>query len=474
MVDHKKSIQNKSKIVQSKVSKDLSTAYKKYANGFNRPSLLLNLEARMMFDGAAPIAADEIIENTTPQSPESLPEPIAADTTTEATAESSEAQLEESTSADDVDGIADSLEVGEDSSAEIVSAEEASDALALDGADSVAAPLFGPEATATPVATTVSTSTDSVDSATVEAESSSEPEQAIEEEYETVAEAVTEADEAEEAVVEEEPEVNRVVFIDTSVAGFEELLDGVIAEVEAGSEEVASELITDTVSLTESSDADAANLSTAPPAADDVVSNSTQVASSDLGATSSLEDAGYIANEDGAIIVDGVAIYLLDPNDNQIEEITETLAGYTDLDAIDIISHGAAGEIQLGNQRVNNETLSDYADLIAQWGDALAENGDILLHGCEVADSTEFLDTFAELTDADVAASDDDTGNAEFGGDFELEVSTGSIEAVALLAADTAAAFEGVLAAGDHDTDGECPRRRGWTNSSLGSRACQH
>jgi len=83
------------------VSKDLSTAYKKYANGFNRPSLLLNLEARMMFDGAAPIAADEIIENTTPQSPESLPEPIAADTATEATAESSEAQLEESTSADE-------------------------------------------------------------------------------------------------------------------------------------------------------------------------------------------------------------------------------------------------------------------------------------------------------------------------------------------------------------------------------------
>ena len=68
MVDHKKSISNKSKIVESKVSKDLSTAYKKYANGFNRPSLLLNLEQRMMFDGAAPIVADEIIDNTTEQS----------------------------------------------------------------------------------------------------------------------------------------------------------------------------------------------------------------------------------------------------------------------------------------------------------------------------------------------------------------------------------------------------------------------
>ena len=398
MVDHKKSIKNKSKIVESKVSKDLSTAYKKYANGFNRPSLLLNLEQRMMFDGAAPIVADEIIDNTTEQSPESLPEPTASSDTEAAEKEATETTDAVGTQEEsaDVDGIADSLEVGDENSSDTVTSEEASDALALDGADTTATPLFGSDAT--PIASETPTSSESESEQATEVEDDSD---------ETISEA--ESEEAEEAV--EEPEVNRVVFIDTSVAGFEELLSGVIAEVESGSEETASELITDTVALTESSDADAANLSTAPPATDDVVSNSTQVASSDLGATSSLEDGGYIANEDGAIIVDGVAIYLLDPNDNQDEKISNTLADYTDLDAVDIISHGAAVELQSVNQRDHSETLSDHAD---------------------------------------------DAGNTESDGDLGLEVNTGLIEVASLLNATIAPGFEAALAAGmDHDTDGD-------------------
>jgi len=53
-----------------------------------------------------------------------------------------------------------------------------------------------------------------------------------------------------------------------------------------------------------------------------------------------------------------------------------------------------------------------------------------------------------------VAGSDDLTGNEEFGGDWELEVATSSIEAVTLLSADTASAFSGVLGPLD-DTDGD-------------------
>jgi len=63
-------------IEQSEVSKAVEKSYKKYANGFQRPSVLLSLEPRMMFDGAAPAVLDDIIEssNAGPSS-ESLPNP---------------------------------------------------------------------------------------------------------------------------------------------------------------------------------------------------------------------------------------------------------------------------------------------------------------------------------------------------------------------------------------------------------------
>ena len=375
MVGHKKNIKDKSKIVQSKVSEGISNAYKKYANGFNRPSLLLNLEARMMFDGAAPAVADEILENANNQSPEALPAPTGE--SQEASQESSQETTESSTEAsDDVDGIADSLEVGDATASEIVTAEEVNDALSIDGAESTVEPLFGPSALQASSDTVAVNAVIETTVATTVAEPTTED--VIEEvaTESTVDNADDEVEEVEE-VAAEEPQVSRVVFIDTSVAGYEDLLDGVIQEVELSAEDNLAPVDLSSVVATESSDADTANLSTAPPAADEVSSSTTTQASNGLGADTEIEDSGYTVNEDGAIIIDGVAIYLLDPADNQVEEITNTLAGYTGLEAIDIISHGAAGEIQLGNQRINSETLDGYADQIAQWGDALAENGDI-------------------------------------------------------------------------------------------------
>lgn len=62
-------------IEQSPVSKAVQKSYKRYANGFQRPSVLLSLEPRMMFDGAAPTIMDELIDAGSTSSPESLPNP---------------------------------------------------------------------------------------------------------------------------------------------------------------------------------------------------------------------------------------------------------------------------------------------------------------------------------------------------------------------------------------------------------------
>ena len=63
-------------VEQSEVSKAVNKSYKKYANGFQRPSVLLSLEPRMMFDGAAPAVVDDIIDIPNSNSnAESLPNP---------------------------------------------------------------------------------------------------------------------------------------------------------------------------------------------------------------------------------------------------------------------------------------------------------------------------------------------------------------------------------------------------------------
>jgi methionine-rich copper-binding protein CopC len=65
-------------------------------------------------------------------------------------------------------------------------------------------------------------------------------------------------------------------------------------------------------------------------------------------------------------------------------------------------------------------------------GDSLTETGDMLLYGCNVAQGEAglaFINTLAQFTGADVAASDDATG---YGGDIELEIRSCTIEAISL------------------------------------------
>ena len=129
-------------------------------------------------------------------------------------------------------------------------------------------------------------------------------------------------------------------------------------------------------------------------------------------------------------------IQLLDANRDGIDQITELLDGSdTRYDAVHIISHGNAGQLNLGSSVLDADSLSGYAGQLVGWADGMTEDADLLFYGCNLAgdaDGEAFINTLSELTGADVAASDDLTGAAELGGDWELERSTGSIEALTL------------------------------------------
>ena len=89
------------------------------------------------------------------------------------------------------------------------------------------------------------------------------------------------------------------------------------------------------------------------------------------------------------------------------------------------------------------------ADVFRAWGEALTADGDILIYGCDLAASgagEALVDALAQLTRADVAASDDRTGHAALGGDWDLEYQFGVVETALAPSSDAQKYWSGVLA----------------------------
>ncbi|MCP5330295.1 MAG: DUF4347 domain-containing protein [Pseudomonadales bacterium] len=131
----------------------------------------------------------------------------------------------------------------------------------------------------------------------------------------------------------------------------------------------------------------------------------------------------------------GVDFYVLNPDEDGVQQIADILVAYQNLDAIDVISHGSAGSLLLGNSELSNSNLASYAQSLSQIGQSLSSTGDLLLYGCDVGageTGQTFVEQLAAATGADVLASEDLTGAAALGGDWQLEVSAGSAEVQAL------------------------------------------
>jgi hypothetical protein len=141
-----------------------------------------------------------------------------------------------------------------------------------------------------------------------------------------------------------------------------------------------------------------------------------------------------------------IAILVLDPTFDGIDQIADAVAGYTNLDAIHIISHGSAGSLSLGSSTLDSSNIADYSNQLASIGNALNATGDILLYGCNVAQGdagVAFVNQLATLSNADIAASNNLTGQ---GGDWALEVASGPIEAALVIDQATQMQYAGTLA----------------------------
>ncbi|MDB9511191.1 DUF4347 domain-containing protein [Kamptonema animale CS-326] len=129
--------------------------------------------------------------------------------------------------------------------------------------------------------------------------------------------------------------------------------------------------------------------------------------------------------------INGAEIAILNDKSSGIEQITAALANKKDIEALHILSHGSPGNLQIGAEGLNGNNIENFSTQLKQWGKALTEKGEILLYGCDVAageTGLQFIQNLYQLTGADIAASNNKTGNKALGGDWELEVKIGNIE----------------------------------------------
>ncbi|MEG3997249.1 DUF4347 domain-containing protein, partial [Microcoleus sp. SVA1B1] len=149
--------------------------------------------------------------------------------------------------------------------------------------------------------------------------------------------------------------------------------------------------------------------------------------------------------------IDGAKIVILNESFSGIDQITNALASTQELSSIHIVSHGSDGTLFLGNSPLNETTLETHEATVKQWGKALKANADILLYGCNVAQTEQgkaFVKRLSKLTKANVAASTTLTGNAKLGGNWNLEFIIGKIQAALAFSPEVTAAYSGILGNG--------------------------
>jgi len=171
-------------------------------------------------------------------------------------------------------------------------------------------------------------------------------------------------------------------------------------------------------------------------------------------------------------------VVLLDNASNGVTQISNALKQHSGLDAVHIVSHGSEGSVSLGGSRLDFDTLTGNIKAIHKWSRAFSEDGDLLVYGCNLAASEEgqaLVRSLATLTGTDVAASDDPTGHADLGADWDLEYRVGDVEADVAFGAEVRQDWHASLVQPnitaretvDADSDGQIDRIKVTTDQNL-------
>ncbi|RDD63071.1 DUF4347 domain-containing protein [Ferruginivarius sediminum] len=153
--------------------------------------------------------------------------------------------------------------------------------------------------------------------------------------------------------------------------------------------------------------------------------------------------------QDWQTLVDGVdpsaEVVFIGKGQDGLSAMADAVRGRDDIDAVHIVSHGYAGGLYLGRHAVTSNDLGASADDLRVFGNALSDDADILIYGCNVAQGeagAAFVDRLSALTGADVGASTDMTGTD----DWDFEYNAGVVESGSAFSAAAMTGFGGSLA----------------------------
>jgi hypothetical protein len=157
-----------------------------------------------------------------------------------------------------------------------------------------------------------------------------------------------------------------------------------------------------------------------------------QAQSASRGASIVIVDPG-IASVDILVnhFTPGSKVFHLDELKNPLASILAILKANAPVGTLHLFSEGRPGSLVFSSVAVNDRTLENNMELLANWRSYFIEGGDILLYGDEVARGEagiDFIRNLAIFTGIDVAASDNHTGFWRKGGDWLLEIHSGRIE----------------------------------------------
>ncbi|MEG4092154.1 DUF4347 domain-containing protein, partial [Microcoleus sp. Pol12B4] len=144
-------------------------------------------------------------------------------------------------------------------------------------------------------------------------------------------------------------------------------------------------------------------------------------------------------------IAAGTEVITLDAARDGLEQITAALVSRSHIKSIHIISHGRPASLQLGAINLNLTNLKTYAKQLQLWSRSLAESGEILLYGCDVAageKGANFVQHLSQLTKAKIAASRSPIGSSAMGGDWQLDYTTGVVSSGLAIDPATRAAYQ--------------------------------
>ncbi|PMX10290.1 glycosyl hydrolase [Pseudomonas sp. FW215-R4] len=132
-------------------------------------------------------------------------------------------------------------------------------------------------------------------------------------------------------------------------------------------------------------------------------------------------------------VAPGTQVVKLDASKDGLQQIADYLDQHSGVSSVQIIAHGNAGDLWLGNSYLSADNVAQRSAVLAEIGKDMNVGGDILIYGCYTAEGDRglsFVDSLAQLTGRDVAASNNRTG---VGGDWDLEIATGKIESANVL-----------------------------------------